>query len=153
MEQVSGRAGRADGKGRVLIQAYNIHHPVLSWVKEHDVQTYYQHEIKYREQFTYPPFCRLIKVIFKHTDEQKAINAAQIFAKELHTFKDIIIQGPGPAIVSRVRNQYIHEIWIKCPKDNNILDNLKSLLKIIKQTIMANKGYNSLAILFDVDPF
>ena len=51
MEQVSGRAGRMDGKGRVLIQAFNMQHPVLQWVKDHDVHAFYLHEIKFREHF------------------------------------------------------------------------------------------------------
>jgi primosomal protein N' (replication factor Y) len=58
MEQVSGRAGRADGLGKVIIQAYNTQHPVLQWVKNHDVHAFYTNEIKYREQFFYPPFSK-----------------------------------------------------------------------------------------------
>src|SRR6185369_6676833 len=114
MEQVSGRAGRVDGLGRVLIQAFNIQHPVLQWVKDHDVHAFYLREIKYREQFFYPPFSRIIRIIFRHSDEPKTIAAAQMMADALNSIQGISVQGPGPAIVPRVRNQYIREIWIKC---------------------------------------
>ena len=152
MEQVSGRAGRVDGAGRVLIQAYNTEHPVLQWVKEHNVHKFYTQEIKYREHFSYPPFSRLIKIIFKHQDEPKAIAAANQLAVERQSLTGIIVQGPGPAIVPRVRNLYIHEIWIKCPRDNKLLNDVKSFLKAQKQQILAGRGNTNVQILFDVDP-
>ena len=152
MEQVSGRAGRADGNGRVLIQAYNLAHPVLQWVKEHNVHEFYAHEIKFREHFSYPPYSRIIKVIFKHADETKAINAATQMAEALQTFAEILVQGPGPAIVPRVRNQYIQEIWIKCPRDNKISTALRTFLKDHKQQILGKKGNANVQVIFDVDP-
>ena len=152
MEQVSGRAGRAEGNGRVLIQAYNLAHPVLQWVKHHDVHAFYTQEIKYREHFFYPPFSRLIKIIFKHQDELKAIAAAQEMAVALKTVNGISVQGPAPAIVTRVRNLYIHEIWIKCPRDNKALDSIKTYLKTTRQHILARKGNANVQVIFDVDP-
>jgi len=152
MEQVSGRAGRTDGKGRVLIQGYNLEHPVLQWVKDHDVHAFYTQEIKYREHFAYPPFTRLIKIIFRHQDEPKAIAAATIMAEALLTIPAIGVQGPGPAIVPRVRNQYIHEVWIKCPRDNKLLEHVKSFIKIQKQEILNKRGNANVQVIFDVDP-
>ena len=153
MEQVSGRAGRVDGKGIVLIQAYNLTHPVLQWVKDHDVHSFYRQEIRYREHFGYPPYSRIIKVIFKHQDEPKAIAAATQMADALKMVEGIILQGPAPAIVPRVRNLFIHEIWIKCPRDNKVLDTVKSFLKKEKQHILGKKGNATVQIIFDVDPY
>jgi len=152
MEQVSGRAGRMDGAGKVIIQAYNMAHPVLQWVQGHDVHAFYEHEIKEREQFAYPPFSRLIKIIFKHVDETKAVHGAVLMAEALKKIEDIGVQGPAPAIVSRVRNWFIHEVWIKCPRDSRTLDAVKQLAKEQKQYITAQKGYTGLQILFDIDP-
>ena len=152
MEQVSGRSGRVDGKGRVLIQAYNTEHPVLQWVKDHDIQAFYRHEIRYREQFAYPPFSRLIKISFRHVDEAKAIAGAQEMAEVLQKRKEIVVQGPGPAVVQRVRNQYIQEIWLKCPRDIKVLEKIKDLLREQKQIILGKKGSSALGIVFDVDP-
>jgi primosomal protein N' (replication factor Y) len=152
MEQVSGRAGRMDGAGKVIIQAYNMAHPVLQWVQEHDVNAFYEREIKEREQFAYPPFSRLIKIIFKHIDETKAVHGAVQMAETLKAIDNISVQGPAPAIVSRVRNWYIHEVWLKCPRDSKTLDKVKQTAKEQKQLITAQRGYTGLQILFDVDP-
>lgn len=152
MEQVSGRAGRADGVGHVLIQAFNIQHPVLQWVKQHDVQAFYRHEIAYREHFFYPPFSRIIKIIFRHADEDKTIAASQLMADALTTITNISVQGPGPAIVPRVRNQYIREIWIKCPRDQRLIESVKQFLRAQRQHILSLKGNTSVQVVFDVDP-
>jgi primosomal protein N' (replication factor Y) len=152
MEQVSGRAGRADGLGRVFIQAFNLQHPVLQWVKNHDVQGFYRYEIKYREHFFYPPFSRIIRVIFRHADEDRAIAAAQLMADALATVTGIMVQGPGPAVVPRVRNQYIREIWIKCPRDQRLIDSVKSFLKAQRLHIVGLRGNTNVQVVFDVDP-
>ncbi len=152
MEQVSGRAGRVDGKGRVLIQAYNTGHPVLQWVKNHDVQSFYKHEIKFREQFFYPPFSRMIRILFRHANEAKTVATSQLMANALTSVPGIAVQGPGPAIIPRVRNQYIKEIWIKCPRNNSIIDSLKALLRAQRQHILSQRGNSNVQIVFDVDP-
>lgn len=151
MEQVSGRAGRVDGNGRVLIQAYNIAHPVLQWVKNHDVHTFYTNEIHFRDHFLYPPFTRLIKISFRHQDEPKAMAAAGMMAETLQNFPGIVVQGPGPAIVPRVRNQFIHEIWIKSQRDSGTLNALKSFLKEQRQLISNKRGFSNVSVVFDVD--
>jgi len=152
MEQVAGRAGRADGAGKVYIQAYNLQHPVLKWVQEHDVKTYYDYEIQYRNRFAYPPFTRLIKVVFKHKDEPKAVAAATQMAEALKLAEGIQVQGPVPALVARVRNQFIQELWIKCPRDMKVIEHTKFVAKEQRNIITAQKGFTSLQILFDVDP-
>jgi primosomal protein N' (replication factor Y) len=152
MEQVSGRAGRADGEGRVLIQAYNLTHPVLKHVKEHDVHNFYAEEIKFREHFSYPPFSRLIKISFRHSQEARAITAATDMAEALKTISGIVVQGPGPALVARVRNQYIQEVWIKCPRDNKLLESVKSFILAQRNYITSAKGNTNVQVVCDVDP-
>ncbi|MBS1587232.1 MAG: primosomal protein N' [Bacteroidetes bacterium] len=152
MEQVAGRAGRADGAGKVYIQAYNLEHPVLKWVQEHDVKTYYDYEIQYRSRFAYPPFTRLIKIVFKHKDEPKAVAAAGQLAEALKLVDGIQVQGPVPALVARVRNLFIQELWIKCPRDIRTIEHTKFVAKEQRNIITAQKGFTSLQILFDVDP-
>lgn len=152
MEQVSGRAGRADGAGKVLIQTYNLTHPALQWVQEHNVSSFYRSEIKFREMFAYPPFSRLIKIIFRHKEEAKAIAAASQMAQALQAVPNITVQGPGPAIVARVRDQYIQEIWLKCPKDNRLNEPIKDFLKVQRQYILNQRGFTNVQVIFDVDP-
>lgn len=152
MEQVSGRAGRVDGAGKVLIQAYGLGHPVLQWVQQHDYAAFYEKEIIHREMFAYPPFVRLLKITFKHKDEPKAISAALAMATALNGFEGIAVQGPVPGLVSKVRNLFLQEVWVKCPNGQQLLASLKTFIKSQQQTILTQRGYSSLVIVFDVDP-
>lgn len=152
MEQVSGRAGRVDGKGKVLIQAYNTTHPVLQWVQDHNVSAFYNHEVKYREQFAYPPYTRFIKIIFKHREENKAVAAANKMAVALREITTIGVQGPVQALIAKIRNQYVQEVWVKLPKHKATISETKTMLRTQKQIITSEKGYSSVQILFDVDP-
>lgn len=152
MSQVSGRSGRADEQGKVLIQAYNLNHPVLQWVKDHDTRSFYLQEIAYRQQFGYPPFTRIIKVICRHGNEHKAVEAGTDIAAALLPISAITVQGPIPAGVARVRNKFIQEVWIKCPKDSHVLEQLKTTLKQCRDRVVAKRGFSDVQIIFDVDP-
>jgi len=152
MEQVSGRAGRSDGKGRVIIQAYNLIHPTLAWVQSHDVRAFYEHELRYRELFGYPPFSRLIKLTFKHRDEQKAGAAAMEMAGALSNVQGIQVQGPAPALIARVRNLWVHEVWVKMPRDRAKMEEVKALCWDVRKALMSRRGNAALGVGFDVDP-
>lgn len=152
MEQVSGRAGRSDGAGRVLIQAFNLGHPILAWVREHDVQGFYAEEIVQREQFLFPPFVRMIRVIIRHRDEPKAVKAAAQMAEALQALPDISVKGPLPALVARVRNLYVQEVWVKCPRDRQLIERTKALALQQRATVLLQRGNSGLQIAFDVDP-
>jgi primosomal protein N' (replication factor Y) len=152
MEQVSGRAGRKDGKGNVLIQVSNIHHPVLQFVSAHDYQQLYDSEIGNRKQFDYPPFSRLIQVIFKHKEKHIAEEAANIMMQGLRTNFGPYSNGPAQPVVDRVRNQYLWEILIKLPKDTQLIAHCKREIQQQAVIIQSNKRYRSVTILPDVDP-
>lgn len=153
MEQVSGRAGRVDGKGQVIIQSYNVLHPVLQWVKDHDFRSFYHIESANRQQFGYPPFARMLKLIIKHRDAAKAEQGAQQLAKELQQITEVHIQGPAAALVSRVRNYYIQEIWLKLSNDPNFLQHAKGMIAIAINNTMQKRGNSGLQIIADVDPY
>jgi len=72
MEQVSGRAGRKDDQGKVLIQVSNTRHPVLGFVQNHDYGALYRYEMSNRKEFSYPPFTRIIQLVFKHKEKHIA---------------------------------------------------------------------------------
>ncbi len=152
MEQVSGRAGRKDGKGTVLIQVSNLHHPVLQFVKEHDFTKLYTLEIYNRKQFDYPPFTRLIQVTFKHKEKHLAEEAANIMMQGLKVNFGTYCNGPAQPVVDRVRNQYLWEILIKLPKDAKRINQCKKQIQQQTIIIQSNKRYRSVTILPDVDP-
>src|SRR5215210_4782272 len=80
MEQVSGRAGRREEQGKVIVQVSNTQHPVLHFVQKHNYEELYKFEIENRRQFFYPPFSRIIQVTFKHKEKHIAEEAANIMS-------------------------------------------------------------------------
>lgn len=151
MEQVSGRAGRKDDKGKVLIQVTNVQHPVLKFVREHNYKELYNYEIENRKQFFYPPFSRLIHLTFRHKEKHIAEEAANLLAQGLHDFSNYIT-GPAEPVVNRVRNQYLWDVLLKLPKDAQTINNCKTQLHQQVVIIQSNKRYRSVDIIIDVDP-
>jgi primosomal protein N' (replication factor Y) (superfamily II helicase) len=152
MEQVSGRAGRKDGKGNVLVQVSNTTHPVLQFVREHDFDKLYQFEIENRRQFFYPPYSRLIQIIFKHKEQHIAEEAANIMLQGLNNNFSNYISGPAEPLVNRVRGQYLQELLLKLPKDSQLIDKCKSEIEQQMVIIQTNKRYRQVNIIPDVDP-
>ncbi len=152
MEQVSGRAGRKDGKGKVLVQVSNPLHPVLQFVKEHDFKRLYSFEIANRKQFDYPPFTRLIRVVFKHREKHIAEEAANIMMTGLKPRFSHECNGPAQPVIDRIRNQYLWEILIKLPKDARRIKQCKTEIRQQAVIIQSNKRYRGVTIIADVDP-
>ncbi|GAB3368204.1 primosomal protein N' [Arachidicoccus ginsenosidivorans] len=152
MEQVSGRAGRKDGKGKVLIQVSNIHHPVLQYVQQHDYLAMYQEEIQHRKAFKYPPFTRLIRLIFKHRDTHTARQAAERMAQALRQLASLEVLGPATAPIERVRGQYLWEILIKVPKQPGQLQRCKKVIDHQRAILQSIKEFARVQIAADVDP-
>lgn len=152
MEQVSGRAGRSDGKGKVLIQAYNLKHPVLNWVSEHSYRSFYQAETAARQAFGYPPFSRMIRIICRHRDEAKAAKGIGLLAVELTKMPGVAVKGPAPALVPRVRNYYLQEVWLTVPKDAAFIQQVKEWITVAVNHVMQQKGNSTLQVIADVDP-
>jgi primosomal protein N' (replication factor Y) len=152
MEQVSGRAGRKDGLGKVMIQVSNLKHPVLQFVQQHNYHALYQFEMENRQQFHYPPFTRLIQVIFKHKDKHVAEEAANIMQQGLSKQFGAYLNGPSQPIVDRIRNQYIWEILLKLPKDSHLVNNCKRAIHQQMVIIQTNKRYRLVHIIPNADP-
>jgi primosomal protein N' (replication factor Y) len=152
MEQVSGRAGRKDGNGTVLVQVSNTNHPVLQFVKAHDYAAMYQYEIANRQHFFYPPFSRVIQIIFRHKDSFIAEEAANIMTQGLKGTFEKYITGPAEPVVNRIRNQYIWELLLKLPKDNAFIQQCKMQIQQQSVIIQSNKRYRAVSIIPDVDP-
>jgi len=152
MEQVSGRAGRKDGNGKVVLQVSNTHHPVLQFVQAHDYEALYQFEIANRKQFFYPPFSRLIQITFKHKESHIAEEAAHHMVQGMKLHFEKAISGPAEPVVNRIRNQYLWELLIKLPKDTNTIQQCKREINQQITIIQSNKRYRSVTIIADVDP-
>jgi len=125
MEQVSGRAGRKEASGKVMIQTLQPQHPILQVLQQHDYKKLYATEIESRKQFFYPPFSRLIHLTFKHKLKEVVEKAAYEFANALKNKYGQYLVGPAEPVVGRVRNQYIIELLIKLPRDTKLIARCK----------------------------
>jgi len=95
----------------------------------------------------------MVKLIVKHREAAKAETGAQQLVQELQQIKDIHIQGPAAALVSRVRNYYIQEIRLKLPSDPNFLQQAKGMIAVAMNNTMMKRGNSALQIVADVDPY
>lgn len=151
MEQVSGRAGRKEASGIVLIQTIQPSHPVLQLVQQHDYKKMFQGEIEKRKQFHYPPFTRLIHVSFKHKIKEVVSKAAHEFALGLHVKYSHYIVGPAEPVVNRVRNQYLMEMLVKLPRDGKLIVKCKEDMLEQAAILHQHKSFKSVSVVNNVD--
>jgi primosomal protein N' (replication factor Y) len=151
--QVSGRAGRREKPGKVIIQTSHVDHPILNFILNHTQEEFYQTEIADRRQHAYPPFSRLIELTVKHTDKKISRDAAHELTELLRTsLTEIKILGPGEPMVSKIRNQYLMSILIKIPRDSGHLAEIKSKIANTINKVLQEKEFRSVRIVADVDP-
>ncbi|MBP6378109.1 MAG: primosomal protein N' [Kaistella sp.] len=115
--QVSGRAGRISGEGKVLIQTYNPHHSVFQLIKENHSEKIYQHFLEERKKFLYPPFVKLIMIELKHRKEDKVNRSAQFLGSILRKYlpEDCIL-GPEKSPIGKLNLMYQYQILLKLPR-------------------------------------
>jgi primosomal protein N' (replication factor Y) len=151
--QVSGRAGRRDKPGRVVIQTSSPDHPLLLTILNRSFEEFYHSQLADRELHNYPPFYRLIEVTIKHTDKKTCKTAAQVATD---SFKSSLgnarIFGPGEPMVSKIRNQYLMSVLVKIARNNPELGAIKQSLVQVVQNIVKEKEFRNVRIIIDVDP-
>ena len=151
--QVSGRAGRRAGRqGTVLIQTSNPQQPVLQKVIENDYKGLYEEELQERQNFNYPPFCRLIKLTVRHTDRAISQQAASRLAAELtDALGGSRVLGPEEPLVERIRNQFLYDILIKIERDKVNMKAVKAFIQDRINDILTDKGLRQVSVVTDVD--
>lgn len=151
--QVSGRAGRRDKQGEVVIQTSQPEHPVLNFIVQHDYLNFYQAELNERQQHAYPPFTRLIEITLKHIDKKICKTASTLLAERIsETLANVRVLGPGEPMITKIRNQYLMNILIKVARGNQSLPSIKyTLLKEIDK-LQKEKDFRAVRVVVDVDP-
>ena len=150
MSQVSGRAGRKEVPGKVVIQTYQPSHPALQYVVTNDYQSMYRQQIAERRQFNFPPLCRLVKITLKHTNDELVNEASLALAPLLREAFPHRVLGPEWPLVSRIQNYYMKDFWIKLNKDNNLVQN-KLMLQQILHDFQGDSRYKAIRIVINVD--
>lgn len=151
--QVSGRAGRKDDKGKVILQTGEPDEPLLYKIRTGDYKSFFQSEILERENFQYPPFYRLIKIILKHKEKNILQQASKQYASRLiGELGRQRVLGPQQPVISRIRNLYIEEIYIKIEKKKISINKVKELVYKLGLEVKQHKDHKMLRLYFDVDP-
>jgi primosomal protein N' (replication factor Y) len=151
--QVSGRAGRKEKKGLVVIQTTQPEQPVLNYIIKNDYKGFFEREISEREQFHYPPYYRLISITIKNKDKDTCHNTATKLANLLvEQLGQERILGPQEPGINRVRNQFLMQIMIKLERKNLHLQRVKAVIQQQVTILHTDKFLKSSRIVFDVDP-
>jgi len=119
LAQVAGRSGRGMLGGRVVLQTYHPNHYAVRRAAAHDYVGFAQRELAFRQQAGYPPAIRLARMVFSHTNRDKAQQAAERLAitlREALQNADLPLSnliGPAPAFFARVRGRYRWQILLR----------------------------------------
>lgn len=148
--QVAGRAGRGDKPGEVVIQTYSPENFAIQSARSHDYLGFYRREIEMRDVLKNPPFSSLLYLVFSSEDEQLLIKKTQylggLLRKHLTKYDNMILLGPSPCIISKIKNSYRWQVLIKGDIEegtallikNLIHDEMKNLYKEIKVSMDIN---------------
>lgn len=152
LTQVAGRSGRGENKGEVIFQTFNAENEFLLNAKAQDYSTFYKNEIEMREMFDYPPFSAIIRIILKSKNIFRAQRASMEIAMRLKDWiqklsltERLIVLGPVPCVIERLKEDYRFNIIIK-----NKLDEKGhfTILSFLKKVILPN----DIKMVVDVDP-
>ena len=143
--QTAGRAGRGNQPGRVVVQTYDPDHYAVRAAVQQDYDVFYAEELENRRQLFYPPFSRLVKLIFQAADESEALRmsqeAADSFKRTFQNKAGFKAEGPAPATAAQVRGIYRFCLLLK----TNNLDALRCFLRQEKLHLRTN-------VIVDIDP-
>lgn len=121
--QVAGRTGRKDNPGKVILQTQMPENWIIQNAANYSQEAFYKTEISHRQELNYPPFSQLIKIIFRHTNRDKAENKIKELGRKIsfHIEKakiDVQLIGPSPAFIPKERGRYIWQILLKVQNFN-----------------------------------
>jgi len=131
MTQVSGRSGRSEKRGKVIIQTYNPNHNTIQQVTQNDYSAMYKEQLYDRQIYKYPPYFRLIKLTLKHRDYEKLKEGSMWLYQVLQQNLALPVLGPEEPGISRIRNEYIRTIMIKIPQNMPLTGTKKTVQKIL----------------------
>ncbi|MCD6049361.1 MAG: priA [Verrucomicrobia bacterium] len=149
LTQVSGRAGRGDVEGEVVVQAFTPFHPAIQYARRHDYIGFYEQEIEFREQLKYPPISRVALLTMKGRNEDKVKFSVEHLRKELETklkgWTDLIIAGPAPAPLARAETFYRYQIMLRTKA-------MSKLSKLLAEMLEKQEWPDDITVATDIDP-
>ncbi|MCF6132055.1 replication restart helicase PriA [Flavobacterium wongokense] len=150
MTQVAGRSGRAEKRGKVIIQTYNPLHNIIQQVTNNDYEGMYKEQLYERKIYYYPPFYRVIRLTLKHRDFEKLKEGSMWLYQVLQQNLAIPVLGPEEPAIGRIRNEYIRTIMVKIPGDASLQGTKKTIQKILNSFDLVSQ-YRAIKVTVNVD--
>ncbi len=152
MEQVSGRAGRRQKQGKVVIQTSDPVNKIIRLVLRHDYIGMFRMQSGERIAFNYPPFSRMVKISIKHKDRTQLNFYSDILGRDLKEIFGKRVLGPESPVISQVQLWYIKTILIKIEREKPPAKAKQLIIEAIER-LEKEKGASALKIAIDVDPY
>lgn len=153
LEQVSGRAGRRDIKGRVIIQTREPKRAIFKLVQEHDYEKFAELELIERSLHDYPPFVRLIHINLRHRELPVVELAARKLADMLHSRLGDRLKGPSIPAIARLRDEYHREMLLKMERDKLDPAKVKAFVGQCLFALETDPMLKGVKIYLNVDPY
>ena len=151
MVQVSGRAGRREQPGVVVLQTTQPDHPLICMVQRFAYKEMVRMQLAERSQFRYPPYYRLIVVVLRGKREPSLQEMARLYADKLRFRLGDRVLGPVTPPIHRIQSLYLRQIVIKVELAAGITS-LRTFLDEVQQSMQALPAFRSLLLHYDVDP-
>ena len=143
LTQVAGRAGRGEKKGRVMIQSYQPDQQLFQSLQAYDRDAFYEYELEARKEWGDPPFGRLVALIISGANENMVQQAAQKLAQKAPQEDGVVVLGPAPAPLVKLRDKYRYRLLVK---------GNKPLQKYVKGWLESVPLPYQIRVVVDVDP-
>ncbi len=151
MTQVSGRAGRREKRGKVIIQTSQPDHFIIQKVAANDYEGMYNQQIAERRDFKYPPFYRLIRITLKHRDLSELDRISQACAEALRSRFGNRLLGPEYPAVGRIKLMFMKQMWLKLEREMSVTS-AKRQMQLMLEEVKSRDKNKMVQIVVDVDP-
>lgn len=151
LTQVSGRAGRAEFKGKVFIQTYNPEHYSIIFSKNNDYTGFYEKEIMERKIMDYPPFSNIFFIMITGKNENKVIDSINFLHKIMKYYNQktkFYLSNPAKAYIAKIKNQYRYKIIVKSSEEERLKNFVLYCVEVLKKYIDAD----NINIILNLNP-
>lgn len=149
--QLAGRAGRGDTHGKAYIQTYEPEHYVFEYVRNHDYKGFYEKEIELRKELSYPPFSKLVRIVFNFKTKESAKNIMNDISKRIKTAagSGVEILGPAPAPIAKIRNLWRWHLILKGKNSKILRKKSYEILEMLKdiKSVRTDVDVNPISML------